>query len=174
MDSAKEQSVWSRSIKFGLHCALQRLWPCTAAFFQKHNVPTQCSLLSGLRSSLKMWWMMSGHSDLLWMIPLYLITYQEGNRMHLIKSGQWVPCPTPLVSVIGGFLKQLKQCYPLRDLGWKRLPQCSCSRVISRMRMSPSGLGSESLMERHSILCCQQTGIRPDFSHQFSETQTLC
>lgn len=152
MDSAEEQSVWSRSIKFGLHCALQRLCPYTAAFFQRHRAPTQCSntVLSALRPlglpwRCNEWWVDT--SDLLWTIPLYLIIYQEGNRMHLIKSGQCVPCLTPLVSVIGRFLKQLKQCYPLRALGWKHLPQCSCSLVISIMRMSPSGLGSESLIE---------------------------
>lgn len=42
------------------------------------------------------------------MIPLYLIIYQEGNRMYLIKSCQCVPCLTLVISLIRRIPKAIK------------------------------------------------------------------
>lgn len=51
------------------------------------------------------------------MTPLYLIIYQEGNQMHLIKSCQCVPCQVPLVSVIESIPKAIKIMLPPEGSG---------------------------------------------------------
>lgn len=81
------------------------------------------------------------------MISLYLVIYQEGNRMYLIKSCQCVPCLTLLISLIRRIPKAIKTMLSPEGCGMKTSSPVFLQPRYLKGENVTIGLCSESLIE---------------------------